>query len=233
MKRADKWLDLRQGLFRSVEPRVEIMAMMQPFGRYAHLTDAERMPGFTARASHESEGTMDDDIRLNRKLIEVEHDTPLRGQVFTLEFSGVSKSLQAQWTRHQAGISWIFRSTRFVSADKNSFVYSTYDYIDDEEKVRALYSIDEGIARRAVEAFDQKKKLGASKEDSRKIMPVIFATAGFVTVNVQELRHIFKMRLDKPAEWEIRRFHRMVFDLVYPVTPSLFEDFRPLRDGDW
>jgi len=172
-------------------------------------------------------------LRLNRQLIKIGHHTPLRSVQLVFEFSGVSKSLQAQWTRHQAGVAWTFRSTRYVPANQNNFIYSTYDYIDDAEKVRELYRIDEEVAKTAIANFDRKRALGASKEDSRKTMPVIFATAGYVYVNAQELRHMFKMRLAKDAEWEIRRFIRMMFDVSVQCMPSLFEDFSELRNGDW
>lgn len=229
----DRWKHLRKKLFRAVEPEVELVAITQPVGKYKELCTPESLPGFVARQSHESKGTPEDDLRLNRDLIKWDHTTPFQAIEFVFNVLNTSKSVQAQWTRHKIGIGWIYRSTRYVSAGGNSFVYCTYDYINDEAKVRELLAIDEEIAKKSIEAFDEKQKLGASKEDSRKVMPVAFATNCYYFTNARALRHLFKLRLAKQAEWEIRRMTRMMFDVCMQWTPSLFEDLRELRESDF
>lgn len=227
----DKWKSLREGLFRNVEPGIELVAITKPVGKWKELCTPESLPGFTARQSHESKGTFEDDLRLNRDLIKWDHTTPFQATEFVFNVTNTSKSVQAQWTRHKIGIGWIYRSTRYVSASGNSFVYCTYDYISDEAKVRELLAIDESIAKVAIEAFDKKRSLGANKEDSRKVMPVSFATNCFYFTNARALRHLFELRLTKHAEWEIRRMVGMMFDVCMEHTPSLFEDFRELRES--
>jgi len=226
---SDKWGHLRDGLFRAVEPAVELVAITQPIGKWKELCDSESLPGFTARQSHESKGTYEDDLRLNRDLIKWEHTTPFQAVEYVFNVTGTSKSVQAQWTRHKIGIGWIYRSTRYVEAGGNRFVYCTYDYIQEEETVKKLLAIDEETAKRAIQAYDEKRKLGASKEDSRKIMPVEFATDCYYFTNARALRHLFKLRLAKHAEWEIRRMVSLMFDVCIEHTPSHFEDFIELR----
>ena len=226
----DKWKHLRKDLFRSVEPEIKIVAVTQPVGEYKELCTTETLPAFTARASHESKGTKEDDITLNRTLIKLGHDTPLQAVNFVLYFSGITKSLQAQWTRHKIGVGWTFRSTRYISANQNCFVYNTYDYIDDENKARELLKIDEDIAKQAVDLYEKKRALGSTKQDARKIMPVFWATSCYFYVNARALRHLFKLRLDKAAEWEIRRMSVILYDICMKVAPSLFEDFKEMRE---
>lgn len=226
----DKWRHLRKNLFRAVEPEIKLVAVTQPIGEYKELCTTETLPAFTARASHESKGTKEDDIRLNETLIKLGHDTPLQAVQFVFYFSGITKSLQAQWTRHKIGVGWTFRSTRYVPAHKNCFVYCTYDYIDDETRVKELLSLDEEIAKKAIESFDKKTALGSTKQDARKIMPVFWSTSCYFYVNARALRHLFKLRLDKSAEWEIRRMATILFDICVKVAPSLFEDFRKQRE---
>ena len=226
----DKWKHLRKNLFRAIEPEIKLVAITKPVGEYKDLCNTETLPAFTARASHESKGTKEDDIRLNKTLIKLGHDTPLQAVGFVFYFSGVTKSLQAQWTRHKIGVGWTFRSTRYIPASQNYFVYNTYDYIDEEEKVKELLEIDEGIAKKAIESFDKKIALGSTKQDGRKIMPVFWATSCYFYVNARALRHLFKLRLDKAAEWEIRRMVSILYDICMEWTPSLFEDLKELRD---
>lgn len=147
----DRWKHLREGLFRSVEPNVELVAITQPVGKWKELCTLESLPGFTARQSHESKGTLEDDLALNRKLVtwDPPHTTPYQAVEYIFNVTGTSKSVQAQWTRHKIGVGWIYRSTRYVEASGNRFVYCTYDYIDDEEAVRRLLAIDEEIAKKS------------------------------------------------------------------------------------
>ena len=226
----DKWKHLRKNLFLTVEPEVKLVAITQPYGEYKELCTTETLPAFTARASHESKGTKEDDIRLNKTLIKLDHDTPLQAVEYVFHVSGITKSLQAQWTRHKIGVGWTFRSTRYVPASQNYFVYNTYNYINDEEKVRELLKIDEAIAKKAIELFEKRITLGATKQDARKIMPVFWTTSCYFYVNARALRHLFKLRLTKAAEWEIRRMVSIMFDICMQFTPSLFEDLKELRD---
>ena len=46
-----------------------------------------------------------------------------------------------------------------------------------------------------------------------------------VTANLREWRHIFKMRTDKPAHWEIRRTMCLLLEELQVLLPPIFEDF--------
>lgn len=221
----DKWRHFRDGLYRNTELSVKLIAMTKPVGRYRSICTSETLPAFTARASHESKGTIEDDKRLNKDLIKLGHTTPLQAVQFVFYINGISKSLQNQWVRHKIGIGWTFRSTRYISARENTFIYCTYDYIDNEETVMKLLHIDEESAEKAISNFDAKRRLGATKQDSRKIMPVFWNTPCYCYVNARELRHLFSLRLKKAAEWEIRRLHKALLKIVKEEVPSLFEDF--------
>lgn len=222
----DRWAYLRRGLFRNVEPQVELAAVTQPVGRFKDLCTTESLSAFTSRVCWESRGgDIEKDITLNRNLIKRGHTTPLQAVEYVFYIDGTTKTLQAQWTRHKIGVGWVYRSTRYVPAEQNRFVYPAYDYIDDEEAVKSLLANDETHAKKAIEDYSLRKELGASKEDSRRIMPVMFNTTCFFFTNARALRNIFILRLDKAAEWEIRRLCQMMLNIVLETTPSLFEDF--------
>jgi thymidylate synthase (FAD) len=55
-------------------------------------------------------------------------------------------------------------------------------------------------------------------------MPVGWSTAAYVYVNARSLRHFFELRLEKSAEWEIRRLAYLMFNDVMSIAPTLFED---------
>lgn len=140
LEHIERWSHLRPALFRNEEPRIKLVGMTMPTEEMASQgITTETLPAYTARQSHESEGTHEDDLRLNRKLISWGHHTCLEAVQFVFYVTGVSKSLAGQWTRHRIGIGWTFRSTRYVKANKNMFIYPALEYLDSEEKVESIY----------------------------------------------------------------------------------------------
>ncbi len=224
LEHLERWKDLRSGLFRNTEPEVKLVAVTQPVDEFAELITTETLPGFTARESHESEGTYEDDLELNRKLISWEHKVPFEAVQFVFHTSGISKSLAGQWTRHRSGIGWTFRSTRYVSASGNCFVYPALEYLEDENVVKEVFRIYENSHEDALEYYNKLVGLGVKNQEARRIMTVDWATSSYVYVNGSALRHLFEMRLSKHAEWEIRRMCYLMFNNVCTRYPSLFED---------
>lgn len=229
----DPWKELRKNLFRNVEPNVELIAITQPLEKLSKQgIESGTIAAYTARhcweSSHKySENPKENnelDKELTKNLIKMGHDTPLQAINYVFDIEGVTKSLQAQWTRHKIGVGWSFRSSRFVSGSSNTFVYNTYDYIEDEEKVKKLLELDEQTNKQAITVFDEKIKLGATKQDARKVMPVQFATHCSFFANARSIRHLLKLRLDKHAEWEIRRMSVMILEELMKINPEIYQD---------
>ena len=225
LEHIERWKDLRKELFRNEEPAVKLIGMTTPSEEIASQgVTTETLPAYTARQSHESDGTHEDDLKLNKKLISWGHHTCLEAVQFVYYVTGVSKSLAGQWTRHRIGIGWTFRSTRYVKANKNMFIYPALEYMDSDDAVRAAYGIYEREHKRAMDVYDELKGLGVRNQELRRLMPVGWSTAAYVYVNARSLRHFFELRLDKSAEWEIRRLAYMMFNDAMGIAPTLFED---------
>jgi thymidylate synthase (FAD) len=146
---------------------------------------------------------------------------------FVYYVTGVSKSLAGQWTRHRIGIGWTFRSTRYVKANKNLFIYPAMEYIESEDQVRKVYEAYDREHKHAMEVYEELQSLGVRNQELRRLMPVGWSTAAYVYVNARSLRHFFELRLEKSAEWEIRRLAYLMFNDVMAMAPSLFEDLIP------
>jgi len=221
----ERWQYLRQDLFRNEEPKIKLIGLTTPTGEMASQgVTTETLPAYTARQSHESEGTHEDDLRLNKKLITWGHQTCLEAVQFVYYVTGVSKSLAGQWTRHRIGIGWTFRSTRYVKANKNMFIYPALEYVDSEEQVKAVYQAYAREHRHSMEVYEELQALGVRNQELRRLMPVGWSTAAYVYVNARSLRHFFELRLEKSAEWEIRRLAYLMFNGVMSIAPTLFED---------
>jgi thymidylate synthase (FAD) len=225
MEHIEKWRHIRQDLFRNEEPLVKLIGVTTPVEEMTSQdVTIETLPAYTARQSHESEGTHEDDLRLNKKLISWGHQTCLEAVQFVYYVTGVSKSLAGQWTRHRIGIGWTFRSTRYVKANKNMFIYPALEYIDSQDQVKSIYQAYEKEHRHSLDVYDDLQKLGVRNQELRRLMPVGWSTAAYVYVNARSLRHFFELRLEKSAEWEIRRLAYLMFNDVMAIAPTLFED---------
>lgn len=206
----------------------------------------EQLPALAAGTSYGSKEKLENDpdraIKLNKKLIELGHHVPLEIVTYVFNISGISKACGAQLSR--------YRHTGHVSASrryqqqKPAFVYPMLSYIKDKDsastlltqmeivyqKTHAIYQLMRGesdcVENNAQIQDYLKHNNPIHKEDARLIMPVASATERTWWCNARELRHIFSQRLAKDAEWEIRRLAQMLFNIVYPLTPSLFEDIK-------
>lgn len=229
----DPWKELRKDCYRNVEPSVKLIAITQPTKEMQEKgIDSNTLPAYTSRHCWESSTKYTDDPKSNndldkqltQRLVQMGHDTPLQSVNYVFDIDGVSKALQAQWTRHKIGVGWSYRSTRYVKASGNQFIYNTYDYLTDETKVKELLKLDEEMNKKAIEIYDKKLELGSTKQDGRKVMPVSFSSHCSFFANARAMRHLFKLRLDKHAEWEIRRLSAMLLEEVMKYTPDIYID---------
>jgi thymidylate synthase ThyX len=65
---------------------------------------------------------------------------------------------------------------------------------------------------------------GLSKTEARLVIPVSSASERIWWINARAMRDFLKLRLPADAESEIRRLAHLLLDIVYRITPSLFED---------
>ena len=216
----DRHKDTRRLLFKNVEPHIKLIARTMPMTDFNTGTvTSETLPAFTARESHQSQGTYQDDLRLTEDLINWGHTTPFEGLTFTYRVEGISKSLAGQWTRHRAGIGWTFRSTRYVDSKLNGFVYPLFEYLDDP---MFAYEEYEDLHKVVMNRVDILTKKGVDKQEARRLQPVGFATSAYVYTNARQMFNFFNLRVAPHAESEHRRFAIMWLLDLYGMYPRVF-----------
>jgi thymidylate synthase (FAD) len=82
---------------------------------------------------------------------------------------------------------------------------------------------DEFVAQ-VGDTYHRLRKLGVRKEDARFVLPNAAATRIIVTMNFRSLRHLFSIRCDRAAQWEIRALALEMLRQVHALAPSVFED---------
>jgi thymidylate synthase (FAD) len=155
------------------------------------------------------------------------HDSVLEHASWTFRITGVSRALLAQLTRHRIGVSPTVQSQRYVGQ-------GGFDYVmppsvgNNGGALRAFTDLMEHID----DIYGVLVDMGIPKEDARYVLPNACCTSMTLTLNLRSLVHLWKLRLDKHAQWEIRGLAHRMLDLVMPTVPNLEEYIRAVVSHD-
>ena len=81
-------------------------------------------------------------------------------------------------------------------------------------------------------AYKSLKDHGVPKQDARFVLPNACESEIVLTANFRELRHIFKERCAKAAQWEIRGIALDMLKIMKVQAPVVFEDFEMYSDSN-
>jgi thymidylate synthase (FAD) len=71
--------------------------------------------------------------------------------------------------------------------------------------------------------------VGLARELARSVLPVSFYSQWYWKIDLHNLMHFLKLRMDSHAQWEIRQYANVIGDIVanwVPVTWDAFKDYR-------
>lgn len=75
----------------------------------------------------------------------------------------------------------------------------------------------------AKDFYDYLISWGVKREDARFVLPQAMETDLYMSCNLRELLHIYKLRSDKSAQWEIRELVEKIRESVNPELDFMFE----------
>ena len=153
-----------------------------------------------------------------RKAIDRGHLSILEHASASFALRGVSRAFTHQLVRHRLA-SIAQQSQRYVKED--AFEYVTPPDIAANPIAAELYH---SHMLRVRDMYTTLRDLGILKEDARFVLPNACETEIVFTANFREFRHVFELRLDKAAQWEIRDVCRKMLEELYQIAPSVFED---------
>ncbi len=146
------------------------------------------------------------------------HESLIEHASVTFDISGISRACSHQLVRHRIA-SYSQESQRYVDMSNPKFVVPPS--VDRDPEAQAIW--DEFIAQVA-DTYHRLRELGVRKEDARFVLPNATATRIIVTMNFRSLRHLFSVRCDKAAQWEIRELALEMLRQVHEIAPSVFGD---------
>lgn len=162
-----------------------------------------------------------------RKALDSGHESVAEHAVFTFQIEGISRACSHQLVRHRLA-SYSQQSQRYVNM-------TDFDFVIPESIKEDVNSLDKYmyLMNNIRLSYLEMLLLGIPEEDARYILPNACCTNITVTMNARELRHFFKLRLCKRAQWEIRELAECMYGCVKDVAPVLFEGVGPacIMDG--
>lgn len=195
----------------------------------AHTDDPERAVAAAARLCYSPRGvselheklTEEEVASLLEKLVGMGHFSALEHAVFTFGVEGISRACSHQLVRHRLA-SYSQQSQRYVTLGEPVAIIPETVKADKAacEEFDAMLESLWALYSKLVEG-------GVPPEDARYILPNACETKIVVTMNARELRHFFRLRLCRRAQWEIRDMAVEMLRVVGPAAPKLFAGTGP------
>ncbi len=159
------------------------------------------------------------------------HESVLEHSAMTVEFNNISRGFTHELVRHRLA-SFTQESTRYV--DKSNFVFIFPPDKNPNKKIinlllpngKKIKISPKDWIKMNENIYRSLRKLGWPCEDARQFLPIGIKTQIVITANFREWRHIFKLRCDSHAHWEIRRAMVNLLEDVQKLIPVVFDDFK-------
>jgi len=154
-----------------------------------------------------------------RMIVKNGHHSVLEHAYATFRVKGCSRAFTHQIVRHRL-CAFSQQSQRYVHESKFSAVMPK-SIISDP----TAWEIYNNLIKASRTAYKKLIALGIKKEDARFVLPQATASEIVVSANFREWRHIFRMRCNKSAQWEIRKASIQILKILKKKSPTVFEDF--------
>jgi len=154
-----------------------------------------------------------------RKIIKNGHHSVLEHVYATFRITGVSRSFTHQLVRHRL-CAFSQRSQRYVNEE--NFAYVEPQRIAENAEAHRIF---EKIMNDIKYAYRELQKLGIKNEDARYVLANGTQSEILLSANFRQLRHMFCVRCDRHAQWEIRNVALQMLRIMKKEAPSVFGDF--------
>ena len=196
----------------------------------SHTPDPEQVVATAARLCYaaidldtlEERGSQFDNAGMIDKVLAMGHYGVLEHAVYTFGIEGVSRALTHQLVRHRLA-SYAQQSQRYVAFDEG-FAYETPPSVAARPELAARFHVE---MERLSGFYKELREAGIAAEDARFVLPNAVHSRLIMTMNARELRHFFRLRCCRRAQWEIRSLALALLTRVVAVSPALFQGAGP------
>ena len=197
-----------------------------------------------ARISYNNHGHQEDSQKtrhLIRYLMRNWHTTPFEMVEFKFHIKAPIY-VARQWLRHRtASVNEV--SARYTQIKDDEFYvpmefrkqsvinHQGSDFSDpfDNETNNAFIELQNNTCNLAFENYKTLLDYGVAKELARGVLPVCSMTEFYWKINLHNLFHFLRLRMDDHAQLEIVNMAKSIYDTIKPIVPlacEAFEDYR-------
>ena len=198
--------------------RVELLAI---------TPESEALIEECARTCYQSNDKFKGDGKMIKSLISSGHDSVLEHAYATFRINGVSRAMTHQLVRHRL-CAFSQQSQRYVKEDQFEYVIPTaienMKHLEDDESVNGADDFKNDMET-IQGMYNKWKSRGVRNEDARFALPNSCVSEIVISANFREWRHIFKVRCDSHAQWEIRKAMTICLMYLNKEAPNVFFDY--------
>jgi len=176
-------------------------------------------------------------------LLRNDHTSPFEQVNFTFHIK-MPIFVARQWIRHRtarvneiSGRYSVMNSEHYLPAREQINMQSednkqgrASEAVSDEvaEKVLKILSDDQ---KRVYESYEQLLEMGIARELSRINLPLSLYTEWYWQMDLHNLFHFLRLRLDEHAQYEIRAYAQVILDIIRLVCSIAVEAFEQYKLG--
>lgn len=168
--------------------------------------------------------------RFVRMLLRRGHESVLEHSSLTVKFLNCSRGFTHELVRHRL-MAISQESTRYVDYARRG-QGQLHCIVPPHRDEFAPVELEDGRKLSMVDMLEEIEKFyralrlaGWVPEDARQILPDALRAEIVITANFREWRHIFAMRTQKAAHWEIRQMMCNLLVEIQQLVPVVFDDF--------
>ncbi len=198
------------------------MALTPSVTLFAYTPNPERVVATAMRQSRYKGNVKEIDLseedikRLINLALNLRHMSVFEHISFSFAIEGISRACSHQFVRHRF-FSFTQQSQRYVKFDQPLFI-TPPTVLNSLEALKIYNNLMDEI----LDTYKKLLSIGVPEEDARFVLPNATETKIVATANARELMHFFKLRMDKHAQWEIRKLADLMFEHVSAVAPNIF-----------
>ena len=195
-----------------------------------------------ARVSY-GEGTksVSDDRTLIRYLMRHWHSTPFEMAEIKLRVR-VSMDTWRQWIRHRTASVNEYSTRYSLAIDKSAITHPTQWRLQSQDNkqgsegyLNSLYGDilttgERELQGRARKEYEDRLRFGVAREQARKDLPLSTYTEAYWKIDLHNLFHFLRLRMDTHAQQEIREYAevvgREIVAKLFPIAWEAFVDYR-------
>ena len=178
--------------------------------------------------------TVRDDQKLIRYLYEHKHTTPF--EMVELKFQvRVPMDCWRQWIRHRTASVNEYSTRYSVAIDSMATAQSRWrlqsgknrqgseGVITDQEVIFQLDAEEAELHALAKRVYETRLEFGVAREQARKDLCLSTYTEAYWKIDLHNLLHFLRLRLDAAAQEEIRKYAEAIVSLLKPRLPLIME----------